>query len=310
MKKVIIAILLSQSSIMFGQDDLIPISQNGVWTMQSGSWILDEFVLNPPFGIGIESLVNLNDTTYFQFSAFDFCSGSNEYSPYFLIREDSGKYFHRMDALHSEQLWFDFTLEVGDTIYLQHCYQDILWEIIAPEQLTVLSIEPTSLDNGSIRQKWTLQYSDNLSGMYLMTEEWIEGIGSTHLGWYKPLAQTCVDSGYNMRCYYENEEWVDAFGAFGGTVSDTNCCDIVGIHEITLSNFNLFPNPTPNELNVQSSTTISLIEIFNPTGRVVYSVQPNSPQTKLTLESFPSGLYFMTVTTENGNVATRKFIKD
>jgi Secretion system C-terminal sorting domain len=310
MKKIAILLLLTATNILQAQEDIIPISPNGVWTMQGGSWVLDQFVYYPPVGIGIESVVAVNDTNYFQFSSFDFCDGSTVYSPYFLIREDMGKYYFRNDEADVEQLWFDFTLEVGDTIFLEHCYQDIMPDIISPEQLTVLNIEPTILDNGSIRRKWTLQYSNIQSGMYLMTEEWIEGIGSVSQGWKHPLAQSCIDSGYSMRCYYENGEWVDAFGAFNGAISDTACCDLVGITEMLQATLAISPNPAQKELDVQSATITSSIEVFDQIGRMVFTAHPNSRSTKLNIETLSSGCYFIVVTSEKGVIEAMRFVKN
>jgi hypothetical protein len=304
MKNIIIAFLLSPSSIVFGQNDVMPIAQNGIWVEGSGSWIIDEFVYNTPTGLAIADTVNVNDTLYLKFSGFEFCDGGQIFNEHFLLREDSGKYYHRHSIDDTEQLWFDFTIAVGDTILLNRCYPESEEEQL---QLTVISIEPVLLGDGSTRNKWTLQYSDNQSGLYLMTEEWIEGIGNVQQGWRHPTAQSCIDIGHWLRCYYENAEWVESFEFMP---TGTSCCTLVDILEFEQDEFTIYPNPANNELNIRVHNPISTIGICDLSGRTVLEVRLSSSEANLNVEAIAKGSYILIATADDGTVTERKFIKN
>lgn len=304
MKHIITVCLFSIHFISLAQQEPISISQNGIWIEGRGNWdLFGNFVYNTPTGLMITDTVNVNDTLYFQFSGFDHCSDGVLLSDDFLLREDSGKYFYKQNSLSTEKLWFDFTLDVGDTINLDHCYSSSAEQ----EQLTVISIETVTLANGSERRIWTLEYSDNQSGFYLTTEEWIEGIGNVQQGWRHPTAQTCIDIGHWLRCYYENDEWVESFEFIA---PGTTCCNIVSVLEQGKMEYTLYPNPATEELTIQSFLIVASVEISDTTGRIVCTTQPNTTSVKVNIESLSTGCYFVVATTENGIIETLKFLKD
>lgn len=100
----------------------------------------------------------------------------------------------------------------------------------------------------------------------------------------------------------------DAIGCQANTCVDVNVG--VAVVEQYKRNVQLFPNPTNEMLTLQSHSAISWIDISDPFGRIVFSSQPNATQAKLNLESLSTGCYFLSATTENGNVQTLKFLKD
>uniref|UniRef100_UPI0040494B1D T9SS type A sorting domain-containing protein n=1 Tax=Flavobacterium sp. TaxID=239 RepID=UPI0040494B1D len=59
----------------------------------------------------------------------------------------------------------------------------------------------------------------------------------------------------------------------------------------------IFPNPTKNNLNIQSKSAILKISIYDLNGRLLNNVQPNSNQTeyKLDVENLSNGVYFLNV---------------
>lgn len=304
MKHIIAFCFLSFHFYSFAQNEPIPISENGIWIEGSGSWDpFGNFVYNTPTGLMITDTVYVNDTLYLELTGFEYCNGGTLYGQTFLLREDSGKYFYKHDTETEEKLWFDFTLEVGDTINLDHCYSSSAEQ----EQLTVISIETVTLGNGSERRKWTLEYSDNQSGFYLTTEEWIEGIGNVQQGWRHPTAQTCIDIGHWLRCYYENDEWVESFEFIA---PGTTCCNIVSVLEQGKMEYTLYPNPATEGLTIQSSLIVTSVEISDTTGRIVCTTQPNTTSVKVNIESLSTGCYFVVATTENGIIETLKFLKD
>jgi len=96
--------------------------------------------------------------------------------------------------------------------------------------------------------------------------------------------------------------------------------DVVGIENIILSQIALYPNPTNGVLNLiqgqaPNSEFITGIEIFDVTGRVVYTVETrliaslqDDTTTRLDISQLPVGVYFIRIQTENGMVM-RKVVK-
>lgn len=75
-------------------------------------------------------------------------------------------------------------------------------------------------------------------------------------------------------------------------------------------NISIYPNPAKNDINVvfNANSNIKNIAVYNLIGKVVsvYKVYGNSA--KLDLSNVPSGIYFMRLVDNTGNVvATRKF---
>lgn len=69
--------------------------------------------------------------------------------------------------------------------------------------------------------------------------------------------------------------------------------------------FVLFPNPAKDELTISSETAIANITITDLTGKKLLE----STETKVSLISIPQGIYFANITSTEGQIVTRKFVK-
>ncbi len=83
---------------------------------------------------------------------------------------------------------------------------------------------------------------------------------------------------------------------------------IVGINEIFMANLYIYPNPVNSLLTINSNNIMQQIELADLTSRVLF-VQSCSNKTQiLNLENFSDGVYFITITFENGTKASKKVI--
>ena len=82
--------------------------------------------------------------------------------------------------------------------------------------------------------------------------------------------------------------------------------EIFGIDENSQLDFSIYPSPTTGALNIESESTITQIEIYNQLGQLVTS---NSNQNTIDISSVNTGLYFVKLKDDNGNVTTQKVIK-
>lgn len=88
----------------------------------------------------------------------------------------------------------------------------------------------------------------------------------------------------------------------------------MGIADLNDFNFGLYPNPVKNELILMSAKNeaeIFQIKIFNITGKPLkaenlYFEKENS----MDVSNFPSGIYFLNIADENGNVDVKKFVRE
>ena len=112
--------------------------------------------------------------------------------------------------------------------------------------------------------------------------------------------------------------YLDASISFGSTTlinegnSDVFVTKIgttaVGIEESSNSSKTevvFFPNPSSGVFSLQSSQTISSIEILNVIGEMIYSEEINTNKKEIDLSDQSNGIYFIRIQTEN-EIITRK----
>lgn len=86
----------------------------------------------------------------------------------------------------------------------------------------------------------------------------------------------------------------------------------LGINEISQSELSIFPNPTSGNITFKSrNNRIKKIDIFDIHGRIVLSHNENYPKetTMIVLENLNPAVYFAQIITENGELITKKIIK-
>ena len=71
----------------------------------------------------------------------------------------------------------------------------------------------------------------------------------------------------------------------------------------------VFPNPVHNILNIKNDTAdISKVDVYSITGKLLLSVDGNLNE--INLENLDSGMYFVKITTQDGNNQSFKIIKN
>ena len=75
--------------------------------------------------------------------------------------------------------------------------------------------------------------------------------------------------------------------------------DVIGSAEdMELTDVKLFPNPANNNVMIRSGDNIIEVRIFDVTGKKVYSELVNNKEVKVTLENLQSGIYFVSIYTQ------------
>jgi hypothetical protein len=300
MKAAITFVLFLCAPFLHAQTDPLPIPTNATWQTAWQS-LLDG--AHGTYAYGINGTTSINDTVYYRVEQFSYCGDNIPTTLVMLIREDSGKWYYRLNEVEPDELLFDFTLEVGESVTLETCFN----LLPQPLTLTVVDIEDITMYDGSIRRMWTLIY-DETSDFAGNTEYWIEGIGNMYIGLIHSLSFTCLDLTEWLHCYFENDDRKFPAYEFPAGI---DCCNTVGISEqSTTMSISLYPNPTTDELTIQSPRSISFVEISDFVGRIIYSSKANSSLVTVNTELFSSGSYLLTVIDEQGTIQTSKFVKE
>jgi len=84
---------------------------------------------------------------------------------------------------------------------------------------------------------------------------------------------------------------------------------ITGIKELNENkNIKIYPNPVTNNFSIESQDN-SIIKIITIQGQLLKTIEANNRNTTIDVSDLSGGVYFITVTTDNGTT-TKKFIKE
>jgi len=90
------------------------------------------------------------------------------------------------------------------------------------------------------------------------------------------------------------EEWT--VNIFGPTL---------GLNEVSIADFKVFPNPAQNTLNVRAGNTIDAIQVYNLIGQEVLRDAPVANERTLDISNLQTGAYFVKVTVDGVQKTTR-----
>ncbi|OCK50157.1 hypothetical protein BA768_05890 [Chryseobacterium sp. CBo1] len=81
----------------------------------------------------------------------------------------------------------------------------------------------------------------------------------------------------------------------------------LSVDDVKKNDFSIYPNPTNGMINVKGNSTIKSLEITNTVGQLL-NAKFNSQQ--INLSSFPKGVYFIKINSEDGQLIIKKVIKN
>ena len=101
------------------------------------------------------------------------------------------------------------------------------------------------------------------------------------------------------------------YGYHGNSRSATVLSVSLGISENNLLNFEMYPNPVSDLLNIQlpTSTEKAEVSVFDYTGRLVSSKTISSNDTAIDVQKISKGIYMIRVAT-NTKIGVQRFIKN
>ncbi|MFT5336568.1 MAG: hypothetical protein ACI9YL_000564 [Luteibaculaceae bacterium] len=95
---------------------------------------------------------------------------------------------------------------------------------------------------------------------------------------------------------------------FGCSSDESDPFSVVGILEMEIQNFSVYPNPTKGQLNLMLDGEIRSVRIFSEQGQELK--QLSNGEKHIDVAYLSNGLYFILVKMENGNLVSGKFVKE
>jgi hypothetical protein len=101
------------------------------------------------------------------------------------------------------------------------------------------------------------------------------------------------------------QDTLDLFSLFGTHVCD---CATNGLKDLNISKASLYPNPSTTEMAISAPESITLVQIFNAQGELVFTVRDFNSNIRIRTREFPAGIYQLKTTTESGKVLSNKAV--
>ncbi len=103
--------------------------------------------------------------------------------------------------------------------------------------------------------------------------------------------QNAIEKNWKIRCYN---------GSISESMGDYDCS--TDIADIDTANIEVYPNPVKEQLNIQSNTELSKVELYNTQGILV---QQSANTQTIDVSNLPSGIYILKLFTEKGVYSTK-----
>ena len=229
---------------------------------------------------------------------------------YCAFREENKKVYVYMPGC-GEQLLYDFSLKIGDTIFytiggiknIDSGFSYSIDERYSSHYQVLVYIDTIELNTGEKRRRWNLSGGGGNWG-----GEWIEGIGEIEgVGLFNPFVNddTWGGDGFTFTCFQHNQESI-----YSPLCKDCDCREApTHVTEINQLEISISPNPTSNQLRVTNYELQEMnIEIYDVVGKVVHRHSNDASEIVIDISHLPIGVYFMKISTEN-SIITKRVIK-
>ena len=171
-----------------------------------------------------------------------------------------------------------------------------------PSNITLVQITNSFVElnwqAGGSEDSWNVRYGPEGFGIFSGLGVTVNNIFVNNFFVTGLDESTSYDFYVQSICNGNNSSWI---GPFNSTT-----LNIVG--NTKSQNVNVYPNPNNKIFSVQTSTKIKTIEVLDVLGSQITRFEPNTNLVEINISENPSGVYFLKVSLENGNIVTKKII--
>ena len=82
----------------------------------------------------------------------------------------------------------------------------------------------------------------------------------------------------------------------------------INVSEITENNISVYPNPANDFVKISANDNINSVKVYNCLGMMVEEIEVNANEAEINISEYNTGIYFVNVQTENGNLV-KKVVK-
>ncbi len=269
-------------------------SNNAIWNFHysmycfANGWGEEDYSITFSGDTLINSQTYQKLTTPFVQSSSVGCGGnSSGYKG--AIRQDTSvkKVFYVPPTDTIEQLLYDFTMEVGDTVrgYI---------EGFAFQPDIVQSIDSVLVGN-TYRKRWNINNCYNI--------HFIEGIGSTY-GLFE-RSPNCINDlpDFSLICFQQNGQ-----SLYPDTITNCQLINSVNYFEYYSNKIDVFPNPSYGSFIIDlGNVDIQQINISDLLGNIIIQKKVND-QPQIKIENLKTGIYILTIIDKNSKTSNTKII--
>ena len=240
----------------------------------------------------------INDLLYKKMyvSTKEFPKFPKDYTLQNFMREDENKkVWYKGNSSSEEKLYYDFSLEIGDTLPKEIEHSGI-------SDVIVEDISYITMKNGEEYKVWHL--SAWCFGPPNHKEFWIEGIGSS-LGVLNALTGNFVGGFTCLLCYHENGKLIYNDNPWEGVCYKTSSA---GVNTYD-NQINIYPNPVKDLLHIEikESMNIHAISLINIQGQIIRCYESTVRQ--LDISNIAEGFYFIKLSSSEGDIIKKVLIE-
>lgn len=133
---------------------------------------------------------------------------------------------------------------------------------------------------------------------YDFTSEWPDYTAAS-AQWNFPIDGTSMDGVHTITAQFGGKTYQTIFGV------NTS----LGMDDMDVSEFSIFPNPTSGILNIEGNTQVEKVMVYDLLGRNVLEVSPMAEKMEIDVNGLNAGVYFVSIISE-GKRMVRKIVKD
>ena len=240
-----------------------------------------------------------SDIPHVHFEVYD--SGGNRIDPY------SGP----CNSMNTDSWWIDqpdyfvpeiLSLSTHNTdAYDNECgvVEDVYEELnFVPGETVRFRIFYRDIQNGVNTYITVLKPNGTILYDYVFTSQWPTYVAAWGQ-WIFPIDATSMDGVYTVNVNFAGHGYQTKFGV------NTN----LGVEDLSVSEFSIYPNPTSDVLNIEGSSQIERVIIYDLLGRNVMEVSPMVEKTEIEINSLNAGVYLVSIISQ-GKRTVRKIVKE
>lgn len=203
---------------------------------------------------------------------------NNTYIMGYWREENKIVYFKDHNITEPEKIYYNFNLNIGDTIFYNNIYNDFS---------VLQSIDSIEIVDGSYRKRYHY-----FSSSFQMTQ--VEGIGNIEInsgGILHPNVSFFFENENTINCVIRPNEVIFK----NKNIPDHNCYELgLPITKVDDLNLSIFPNPFEDVLQINNLNQEVKISILSQTGKLVFK-EENFNKNFINLNFLDKGIYFLKI---------------